>query len=235
MINRHDFDVAFAGQTLRADSSYGNNGHVLMIHGGSKDREVFAHYRQLLDEMGYGTTAFDCIGHGASTGNITESSLYSRTQQALAVIAHLDVPVTGCLGSSMGAYNAIQLSTRVDFRSLMLLVPGVYTPAAWTVNFGPAFSNIIRQDKSWQESDAWPLLAGFRGNLLVVAAECDDVIPQPIPEKLHQAAGSTTWKSLFVVPDADHNSVWKNITRSPSLTDKAHALFRTCLAPIDDR
>lgn len=232
MINRHYFDVPFAGQTLRADSSYGNNGHVLMIHGGSKDREVFVHYRQLLDEMGYGTTAFDCIGHGASTGNITDSSLYSRTQQALAVIAHLDVPVTGCLGSSMGAYNAIHLSTLADFRSLMLLVPGIYTPAALRVNFGPAFSNVIRQDKSWQDSDAWPLLSGFRGNVLIVAAQCDDVIPQQIPERLHRAATDAHWNALFVVPNADHNSVWRNITHSASLTDQAHTLFRTCLAPI---
>lgn len=235
MINRHYFNVAFAGQTLRADSSYGNNGHIVMIHGGSKDREVFANYRQLLDEMGYGTTAFDCIGHGASTGNIRDSSLYSRTQQALAVIAHLSVPVTGCLGASMGAYNAIQLTALADFRSLILLVPGVYTPAAGKLNFGPAFSQAIRQDKSWQDSDAWPLLSAFRGNVLIVAAERDDVIPHAIPEKLHNAATDAHWKSLLVVQDADHNSVWKNISRSPSLTDKARTLFRSCLAPIAEQ
>ncbi|MEH4625210.1 alpha/beta hydrolase [Phytobacter diazotrophicus] len=233
MINREYFDVPFAGHTLRGDSSYGSNGHILMIHGGSKDREVFAHYRQLLDEMGYGTTAFDCLGHGASTGSMSESSLDSRTRQALAVIAHLNVPLTGCLGASMGAYNAIQLSARVDLHSLILLVPGVYTPVAATVNFGPAFSQIIRQEKSWQDSDAWPLLAGFRGKILIVAAERDEVIPQEIPAKLHNAAREALWKTLFIVPNAGHNSVWKNITQSAALTEKAHAFFRTCLAPVD--
>ncbi|SFE43488.1 hypothetical protein SAMN05216563_105198 [Phytobacter palmae] len=233
MINRHYFDVPFDGQTLHGDSTYGSNGHVLMIHGGSKDREVFIHYRELLYSMGYGTTAFDCIGHGASTGKMSDSSLDSRTRQALAVIAHLNVPVTGCLGTSMGAYNAVQLSTRADFRSLILLVPGVYTPEADKVNFGPDFSQIIRQEKSWLNSDAWSQISAFRGKVLIVAAERDEVIPQVIPEKLHNAATHTSWKALFVVPGADHNSVWKNITHSAPLTEKAYALFRTCLAPID--
>jgi len=104
---------------------------------------------------------------------------------------------------------------------------------AATVNFGPAFSQIIRQEKSWQDSDAWPLLAGYRGKILIVAAERDEVIPQEIPAKLHNAAMEALWKTLFIVPNAGHNSVWKNITQSAALTEKAHALFRTCLAPVD--
>lgn len=72
---------------ISADSTYGDNGHVLMLHGGGKDRTVFNKYRALLDASGVGTTTFDFVGHGETGGDLYASSLWSRTMQAEAVIA----------------------------------------------------------------------------------------------------------------------------------------------------
>jgi hypothetical protein len=55
----HYFQVPFQGTTIHAESTFGCNGHILMLHGGGKDRTVFYKYRDLLRTLGFGTTMFD--------------------------------------------------------------------------------------------------------------------------------------------------------------------------------
>ncbi|SQC90979.1 Alpha/beta hydrolase family [Cedecea neteri] len=230
---RHLFDVAFHHHTLKADSIFASKGHVLMIHGGSKDRQASFRYRHLLAELGFGSTAFDCIGHGETGGDLSHSSLISRTEQALAVAEHLGSQLTGCMGVSMGAYNALQLSKSVSLRSLILMVPGVYHPSAYQVNFGPEFSAIIRQPRSWAESDAWQAVAEFSGNVLVIAAAEDRVIPAEIPLRLYDSAPEKGKQALLTVPDADHNSVWQVLQRDPPLYEKTCQLLMECLTKTE--
>lgn len=71
-------------------------------------------------------------------------------------------------GSSMGAYNAIRLTQLHRVDALVLIVPGVYTPSAYEVPFGPDFSAIIRRERSWIDSDAWDILSRFEGRLHIV-------------------------------------------------------------------
>lgn len=71
MISSHNFLVPFHGKTIHAESTFGRNGHVLMLHGGGKDRTVFYKYRDILDTLGFGTTVFDFIGHGETGETFT--------------------------------------------------------------------------------------------------------------------------------------------------------------------
>lgn len=202
-----------------------------MIHGGSKDREAGLKYRRLMAELGFGSTAFDCIGHGETGGELSHSSLISRTEQAGAIADHLGSQLTACMGVSMGAYNALHLSKFVPLRALVLMVPGVYHPSAYPVNFGPEFSTIIRQPRSWEESDAWwQLVSEFSGNVLVIAAAEDRVIPAEIPPRLYGSASGQGKHALLTVPDADHRSVWPALQHSPQLYDKACRLLVECLS-----
>ncbi|MRT55741.1 alpha/beta fold hydrolase [Enterobacteriaceae bacterium RIT693] len=228
--SRHYFDVSFQGHRLYADSIFGSKGHVLMIHGGAKDREAGLRYRNLLAELGFGSTAFDCIGHGETGGELSHSSLASRTEQAEAIARHLGSRLTGCMGVSMGAYNALQLSRSVPLRSLVLMVPGVYHPSAYRVNFGPEFSAIIRKPLSWAESDAWQIISEFSGNALVIAAAEDQVIPAGIPGRLYDSASSQINKALLTIPNAGHNSVWQELQHNRRLYDKTCQLLTECLS-----
>jgi pimeloyl-ACP methyl ester carboxylesterase len=229
--SRHAFDVDFRGHRLQADSIYGSKGHVLMIHGGSKDREAGLKYRHLMAELGFGSTAFDCIGHGETGGELSHSSLISRTEQARAIADCLGSQLTACMGVSMGAYNALHLSKFVPLHALILMVPGVYHPAAYRVNFGPEFSTIIRRPRSWEESDAWQLVSEFSGNVLVIAAAEDRVIPAEIPPRLYDSASGQGKHALLTVPDADHSSVWPALQHSSQLCDKTRCLLKECLTP----
>lgn len=230
MILSHAFQIPFQDKRLYAESTLGANGHLLMLHGGGKDRTVFYKYRALLDALGFGTTIFDFLGHGETGGDMHDSSLLSRTMQAKAVIDYLEPEVTGCIGVSMGAYNALQLSREVLFRSLILMVPGVYTPTAYNINFGPDFSNIIRQPRSWAQTDAWRLAAEFSGRLLVIAAENDSVIPADIPERLVSSTVNAAARERITIPGADHNTIWQSLMLSPEQYEKVCLAFEKCLS-----
>ncbi len=67
------------------------------------------------------------------------------------------------IAASMGAYTAIRLTEIVSVKNLVLLVPAAYTPRAYHLPFGPAFSAAIRIPCSWKESDAYPILENFKG------------------------------------------------------------------------
>lgn len=230
MIASDAFQVPFQGKLIYAESTYGRNGHVLMLHGGGKDRTVFYKYRALLDALGFGTTVFDFLGHGKTGGDMHDSSLFSRTAQAEAVIAFQGLEITGCMGVSMGAYNALQLTKTVPFQSLILMVPGVYSTPAWKINFGPEFSAIIRKERSWAQSDAWGIAAEFTGNMLIIAAENDAIIPPEIPEKLFSSASCCRHKELLIIPGADHNTIWQSVMRSDRLYENVHAAFERCFS-----
>lgn len=201
-----------------------------MLHGGGKDRTIFYKYRELLNTLGFGTTIFDFLGHGETGGDIHESSLLCRTMQAEAVIAAQGLVPTGCIGVSMGAYNALQLSKVIRLQSLILMVPGVYSTPAYKVKFGPDFSAIIRKHRNWEHTDAWDIAAEFGGDLLVIATENDAIIPSEIPKRLLSAASRCCQKRLLIIPGAGHNSIWESLMLSPALYEKVFQAFKHCLS-----
>lgn len=210
-------DVRFAGRRLHVDHRPGaGTAHLLAIHGGGDAHlGVFAGMRERLWQHGIGSTAFDCIGHGATGGVKEGSSLREREAQACAVVAASRVP-TALLGASMGAYNAVCLAERYSPRGLVLVVPGIYHAEAHGAAFGPAFSRIIRQPRSWDGSDAWARLRRFRGRLLVIAAGADQVVPLEIPQRLHDEAINAESRSLLVVPDAPHQGLLARLLEDPA-------------------
>lgn len=194
--------------------------HLLAIHGGGNAQEdVFAGIREELAQRGVGSTAFDCIGHGRTGGDKLGSSLADRTAQARAVIEATCRPSV-ILGASMGAYNAIRLAPELAPRGLVLVVPGIYCPQAYEVPFGPAFSQVIRQPRSWADSDAWGILSRFTGHLLVIAAGDDEVVPLEIPQRLHEAAENAASRSLLVVPGAPHSGLLQRMLDAPAWRPK---------------
>lgn len=218
------FGVPFDGFTLRGDHYVGErSNHTVLLHGaGASTRHMHHLLRNALQQRGVGSTCFDCVGHGDTGGALSQSSVASRTRQAQAVISAraVELPLA-LIGISMGAYNAIRLTQTHAVDALVLMVPGVYTPEAYEVPFGPAFSAVIRRERSWAGTDAWDILARFDGSLLVVAAEQDTVIPLEIGERLVASAVRARQRELMVVAGAQHNRVWALLAEQPERFDAA--------------
>jgi pimeloyl-ACP methyl ester carboxylesterase len=213
-----DFEVPFQGLQLKGDQFSGSDSNrILYLHGaGASSRHGHRLLRGALQQRGLGSTCFDCIGHGETGGSLVQSSVASRTRQAQAVLQarSLNEPLA-VFGASMGAYNAVRLTQIYNVDALVLIVPGVYTPSAYEVPFGPDFSAVIRRERSWADSDAWDILSQYEGRLLVIAAEHDATIPLEIPERLVAAATRAQSSRLHVVQGAEHNRLWSLLAEDP--------------------
>ena len=205
------------------------NRQCLMIHGGARSQDIFHDLRIMLAQHHIGSLSFDAIGHGKSSGKLSDSSLALRSLQALHVLKHHPTSSNICFGVSMGAYNAIKLSQNIPIHSLILIVPGVYTPDAYNIHFGTEFSKIIRQKDSWFLSDAWEIIESFKGRLLIISAEYDEVVPNQIPEKLFQSAQQCEWKHHLMIPKAIHKGIMEYIFSSNELKKQFSFYLKKCL------
>ncbi|MGD0632834.1 MAG: alpha/beta hydrolase [Beijerinckiaceae bacterium] len=103
---------------------------VLLIHGNSACKEIFAAQISLLREQGYGVLALDLPGHGASENAKNPSAVYSFPGYAGIVAEILDffaIESIHVVGWSLGGHVGLELMGR-DARVASLLIVG--TPAA---------------------------------------------------------------------------------------------------------
>jgi pimeloyl-ACP methyl ester carboxylesterase len=198
------FELPFGPSLLRGDR-YPGDCRAIVLHGaGQSSRERFSRLRRSLNEKGLATAGFDFVGHGETGGSLPGSTLHARTDQAAAVIRQTCHEPLTLIAASMGAYTAIRLLEAFAVENLILLVPAVYTHRAYDLPFGPAFSAAIRRPGSWRESDAFGILSIFRGNLLIIAAESDDVIPRGVIDGIFAAATNARHRRLHIVPSSRH-------------------------------
>ena len=198
------FELPFGAHLLRGDR-YATECRAIVLHGaGQSSRARFSELRRSLHDKGLPSVSFDFIGHGETGGSLLGSTLHARTDQATAVIRYTCREPLTLIGASMSGYTAVRLLGAFAVANLILLVPAVYIHDAYDLPFGPAFSAAIRRPGSWRESDAFGILANFRGNLLIVAAETDDVIPREIVEGLLAAAEKAKSRRLHIVPGSRH-------------------------------
>jgi pimeloyl-ACP methyl ester carboxylesterase len=161
--------------------------------------------REELWAEGISSAAFDFLGHGDTGGDLSSTSLHNRTRQAYRVVEALNMQQPfSVIGASMSAYTAVKLLAHFQIKTLVLLVPAMYTLQAYAVPFNRGFSNLIRQPQSWIHSDAWRLLAEFTGRLLIVGAENDQVIPREVIQRIYDSAVKAAERILYIAPEASH-------------------------------
>lgn len=183
------FYLPFGDGHLAGDC-LGRTAQVLCLHGaGQSHRGRFHWLREGLWQRGIGSLALDMPGHGDSAGALRQSSLRERTEQALRVLATQPwaAPLT-VVGASMSGYTALRLSTAVPVANLVLMVPAAYHREAYPLRFDQGFTELIRQPGSWRASDAWERLQAFRGNLLLLSGQEDEVIPAEVLQRYEQHA-----------------------------------------------
>lgn len=207
-VNLVSFQVPFGEYELKGDS-YRSGCEAIVLHGaGKSSRMRFVRLRELLNDRGIPSSSFDFIGHGETGGDISESTLHGRTDQAAAVIRHTCIEPLTLIAASMSGYTAIKLTEIFSVSNLILMVPAVYTHRAYDLPFGSEFSTAIRTPGSWKDSDAFSIMSEFKGNLLVIAAEVDDVIPAEVIEGIYGSAINARSRHLHIVPNSRHSPLF---------------------------
>lgn len=201
------FVVSSEGHHLKGDQLLSQSiSPVLFLHGaGQSTRHLFDPIRHELAMQNMASIAFDFIGHGETGGCLHSSSLHQRFQQACDVIETLAVSQSlSLVASSMSGYTAIKLTEKYEIQHLILIVPAVYHPDAYFVPFNQGFSTIIRKAQSWRYSDAWSIMQQFKGDLLIIAAERDEVVPNEIIHQLYASASSAKSRKCHFVANSPH-------------------------------
>jgi pimeloyl-ACP methyl ester carboxylesterase len=188
------------GQIIGGDPS------ILILHGaGTADKDRLRPIAEQLAENDIGSFSFDFSGHGESSGQLAESSLKKRVEQAEAALKYITKKPFSVVGSSMGGQIALELlKTHPDIQSLILFYPGIYTAEAFDAPFTDEFSKIIRQHESWRQNDVLGRLQTFPGNLLLVVADHDQVIPPAVFDIIEDSAKSAKSVERITVPNAEH-------------------------------
>jgi pimeloyl-ACP methyl ester carboxylesterase len=178
----------------------------VLIHGGGAGSKERIHtYSEFLEDKGVNMLAFDQSGAGKDKDNILQSSLEQRTNESIYAIesfASKD-PLVIC-GSSMGGEIALRLLRSFSVKSLILFCPAIYSDKAFSVKFGEGFTEIIREQDSWQQSAIFPYLKDFKGKLLIIVGELDSVIPPGVIEVLEKQSTNVSRKEVYKIPGCPH-------------------------------
>lgn len=201
-----ELQVAVGGQTLAVTKVLPAEGvapRILTAHGyGSTATRHTVRY--LLDEfaeLGFGSLCFEFAGNGDSTGTLEEATLSGRQAELLAVATHLDSTTAPVLiGTSMGAHLAACAAGRIQPAGLVLFCPAAYPAAAADRPFGQGLARAgVHHD-----SPAFAGIEQYRGDLLVIVARQDHVVPSEVGEAYFEKAVNARSRSLIWIEDCDH-------------------------------
>lgn len=171
---------------------------VLFIHGGGRYSEnLYQPWQEFMVKHGYSSFAFHSRGVGRSAGDFSKQSLNSRLEDAHAALAvyiatgTVDKTNIILVGSSMGAHVAVRLMSQVKgVKAIVLQSAAAYGASAESVSFGPEFTRVISQPKSYQGSPVFSLLKKFSGRAFVVYGAKDQIIPEAVKISYREALKS---------------------------------------------
>lgn len=156
--------------------------------------------------------AFDFRGCGRSDGNFIDQTHLMGIEDGDAAVNFLlgqnvEIGRIGIQGSSFGGYVAAMLLDRYPFiKSLVLRVPAVYADSFLDTTVSAGEEKDFFGDKdNWVDASSYKKIAKFKGDLLVIQSEKDELIPQHAVRKYYDIALKVTSKKYFVQKNARHS------------------------------
>jgi uncharacterized protein len=198
---------------------------ILMIAGGGNiahTEDYYPSFQQYLFECGINSFAFDFRGVGHSGGTLEETSLDSRLLDTVEALSFLkkNTPDSRIfpLGVSMGAPIALRTAEIEKSRGVILVSPAAYSADAWGKEFGPAFSAVIRKEKSWKNSPDFDIANRISSSVLLVYGKNDEVIPADILKKYEEV--SSQKGTVLSLDSVGHSFFRKNDRRNVEAKNK---------------
>lgn len=188
----------------------------LIIYGGSTgfNQGKLTNFKKRLSLNGISTASFDFRGITEATKNhFFKFGLSSRVKDTRAVITEIKKRLPdyniSLIGVSMGGYIAAQCLD-LEIKNLILAAPAAYHKNAIEKNitFGSDFSKLIRKQSSWRESDAFEKVKKFKGRILIIGYENDEIIPFDVLKKYFNSATSKD-RSFIIVKGYEHRGTFE--------------------------
>lgn len=163
---------------------------------------------------GYGFLTFDYRGYGKSTGVPSESGFYQDMQAVSDYLQHVQGISPNrqiAMGESIGSAVAVEASTHIPFRAVVLFSALTNTPAVAShlrdTNNGFGWLSVFPIDVIMQQRfDSLAKMNRVHAPLIIMHGSEDAMMPLAMPKALYARAGSVN-KKLLIIPQAGHNNV----------------------------
>jgi uncharacterized protein len=188
---------------------------VLFVHGWGASQEQYLGRARTVASLGCVCLVFDLRGHVRSDWRREVVSREDNLRDCLAAYDRLieapgvDPSAVGIVGSSYGGYLAAILTSLRAVRWLGLRAPALYEDEGWSLpkrwlHHDTDLVAFRHRAVPPEENVALRASAAFRGDVLLVESERDNVVPHTVIESYLSAcvhAGSLTYR---VLEGADH-------------------------------
>lgn len=187
---------------------------VLFIHGWAGDQAQYAVRASAIAALGCVCMTFDLYGH-AKTGKFLETTTrednladVAAAYDLLASNPYVDKDNIGVVGSSYGGYLGAILTSMRPVCWLALRAPALYKDDDWSLpKYKLNREEISAYRKLSLEATANRALracAAFKGDVLLVESEFDDIVPSSVTANYRTAFDSANSLTFRVLKGADH-------------------------------
>jgi uncharacterized protein len=188
---------------------------VLFLHGWGGSQEQYLDTARAVAALGCVCLVFDLRGHVRSERRREVVSREDNVRDCLAGYNRLveapgvDPSAVGVVGSSYGGYLAAILTSLYAVRWLGLRAPALYEDGGWGLpkrwlHHDTDLVTFRTRAVPPEENFALEACAAFRGDVLLVESEHDNVVPHPVIESYLSACVHARSLTYRVLEGADH-------------------------------
>ena len=199
---------------------------VIFFHGSESTGDTYFELAEKIAQKGIVGFAFNLRGCGISDGNIKEQTMGMGREDVKVALKlllsqeEIDLHRIGVLGSSYGGFLASLVACEYNFKSIALVVPAAYAPSSMSLIHGTH----IQEMEDFNKSISYQEIKKFKGDLLVIRAELEDLLPEGMAEKYFEVAINANKKEDYLLKEAGHR-IKLNPNAKKALIDKATSWF----------
>jgi dienelactone hydrolase len=187
---------------------------VIFFHGMTSSEKGYIPIAEKLAQHGICAMALSIRGHGNSEGNFNKLKVPNAIKDGinaydfLASHNFIDTKKIGLCGSSVGAVIICMVSKQRKVKSLVLKAPAIYTKKMMTMTYD---QTMLREDKMFKEikdvtnTPAIKATSRFKGSLLAILSEKDNIIPPKMQEQYLFNADKVIEKKKIIIKGASHS------------------------------
>jgi esterase/lipase len=186
---------------------------VIFFHGMTSSEKGYIPIVEKLATQGICVMTLSIRGHGDSEGDFKKLKVPNGIKDGLNaydfLVKHnfVDANKIGLCGSSVGGVIVSMVSKQRKVKSLILKAPAIYTEKMMTMTYEQTME---REDKMFKEikdvnnTPAIKAISKFKGSLLAILSEKDNIIPNKMQEQYLINAKRVLRKKKIIIKNADH-------------------------------
>jgi pimeloyl-ACP methyl ester carboxylesterase len=203
---------SLVGVVLNNPEFPGKKPAILVVHGWTSEMARYPERVAPEIDMGYLAVLFDMRGHGKTGGRLGELSPKDHLDDCLAAYDYMiglpnaDSSNISVFGSSYGGYLASLLTAQRKVHHLALNAPALYPDVIFDMpklQRSQKATNYRKQLHNPKEDKALSAISNFKGDLLLIQAEKDEVLPKEVMKSYCNAAKNGY--DLELIRGADHS------------------------------